>query len=81
MEINGYEKFIELRNSVMEKLSKEDMFDGTFEIIFSVYDEDDSKNWNYYQTKDFDIDIKLLPAHNDFGYAFNKKAFVIWMHY
>lgn len=35
MEIKGYEKFIELRNSVMEKLSKEYIFDGTFEIVFS----------------------------------------------
>lgn len=40
MEINGYEKFIELRNWFMEKLSKADMsihksYEGVFEIGFS----------------------------------------------
>lgn len=50
---------------------------------FYLENKDDSKNWDYYETTgDFPFDInKLLPAHNGFGSAFHKKAFVIWMHF
>jgi hypothetical protein len=50
---------------------------------YYLENEDDSKNWNYYTCKDIDYlpDLKLLPIHNDFGSCYDKKAFVIWMHY
>lgn len=48
---------------------------------YYLENEDDTQNWDYCIAKDFYFDLKLIPAHNDFGYAFDKKAFIIWMHY
>lgn len=50
---------------------------------FYLNNEDDSKNWDYFETieTEYDFANKLIPAHNGFGSAFNKKLFVIWMHY
>ena len=50
---------------------------------YYLEDKEDYNSWDYYETRPdvWDGAIKLLPAHNGFGSAFNKKAFVIWMHY
>jgi hypothetical protein len=54
------------------------------EQLKDYYLEDkESESWDYYECQgDYpDTTDKLIPAHNGFGSAFNKKAFVIWMHY
>lgn len=50
---------------------------------YYLENEDDDKNWDYYETiGEYPSDVnKLLPVHTGFGSAFNKKAFVIWMHF
>jgi len=50
---------------------------------YYLEDKEDYKSWDYYETSgDYPSDVnKLLPAHNGFGSAFFKKAFVIWMHF
>lgn len=48
---------------------------------FYLENKNDNENWDYYETQDHDFNLKLIPAHNGFGSAFHKKAFVIWMHY
>jgi len=54
------------------------------EQLKDFYLEDkEYKSWDYYETEadEHDGALKLIPAHNGFGSCFNKKAFVIWMHY
>ena len=51
--------------------------------------EDNHKSWDYYEVQadeyvneegdTIQIFNKLIPAHNGFGSAFNKRLFVIWI--
>lgn len=54
------------------------------EQLKDYYLEDkETKSWDYYECAgDYPGTYdKLIPAHNGFGSCFDKKAFVIWMHY
>lgn len=48
---------------------------------YYLKDDKDHTSWDYYTSEDEYGEIKLLPAHNNFGTAQHKKLFVIWMHY
>jgi hypothetical protein len=50
---------------------------------FYLENENDNENWDYLEVRgDYEGSFdKLIPAHNGFGSAFHKKAFVIWMHF
>jgi len=49
---------------------------------YYLENDNDEKNWDYYTCYDgSNFENKLIPAHNGFGSADNKKLFVIWQHY
>ena len=57
----------------------------TCEQLSDFYLEDrkgTTKSWDYFTCYDgINFEEKLIPAHNGFGSAEDKKLFVIWMHY
>ena len=48
---------------------------------YYLEDKEDYKSWDYFTCENGFGKIKLIPVHNGFGSAKNKKLFVLWMHY